>query len=456
MSVYNKVVWSEGLFLQPQHFQQQDRYVERYVETRCQSLIATQLGLHRDRDRTRFSEHRQVRADASRRACSPTAPRFGCRTTIRCRRRSTSAQTSAISCCTWRCRCAVPASSRSTVRRRPTDSCATMSASCRRAMPPSGGGNTALARSGGAAHAAPARERRHAGLRLRCRSRTWSNVAPTSRSCSTSVSFRPCCMRARRPGSRRSRPSCSGCCISAAKRLSGRVMATGRGAAAEFADFLMLQAINRYEPLLRALRRFRRGASRGSLSTLRARPRGSWRPSPRRRSGRRSFPAIGTIGCANRSSPVIASLRASLSVVLEQSAISIPLESKKFGISVAIVTDRSLYGTAVFILAARADLPSEELRRRFPAQLKIGPVEKIRDLVTLQLPGVPVRAGSGRAAADSVSRRVRVLRARSNQRAVGTAQDVRRAWPCTSPASSRAWRWNSGRFAADSGLADAG
>jgi type VI secretion system protein ImpJ len=44
----------------------------------------------------------------------------------------------------------------------------------------------------------------------------------------------------------------------------------------------------------------------------------------------------------------------------------------------------------VFILAARADLPAEELRRRFPAQLKIGPVEKIRDLVTLQLPGVPV------------------------------------------------------------------
>ena len=33
MSVYNKVVWSEGLFLRPQHFQQQDRYFERYVET---------------------------------------------------------------------------------------------------------------------------------------------------------------------------------------------------------------------------------------------------------------------------------------------------------------------------------------------------------------------------------------------------------------------------------------
>ena len=58
----------------------------------------------------------------------------------------------------------------------------------------------------------------------------------------------------------------------------------------------------------------------------------------------------------------------------------------------AIVGDRALYSTAVFILAARADLPAEELRRRFPAQLKIGPVEKISDLVRLQLPGVPVHA----------------------------------------------------------------
>ena len=44
------------------------------------------------------------------------------------------------------------------------------------------------------------------------------------------------------------------------------------------------------------------------------------------------------------------------------------------------------------LLAARADVPAEDLRRRFPSQLKIGPVEKIRDLVNLQLPGVPVHA----------------------------------------------------------------
>ena len=45
MSAYNKVVWSEGLFLQPQHFQQQDRYFERYVESRCQDLTPYGWGL---------------------------------------------------------------------------------------------------------------------------------------------------------------------------------------------------------------------------------------------------------------------------------------------------------------------------------------------------------------------------------------------------------------------------
>src|SRR6267378_6100849 len=39
MSAHNRVIWSEGLFLQPQHFQQQERYFERYVEARCHSLV---------------------------------------------------------------------------------------------------------------------------------------------------------------------------------------------------------------------------------------------------------------------------------------------------------------------------------------------------------------------------------------------------------------------------------
>src|SRR5678816_1835612 len=53
MSGFNKIVWSEGLFLRPQHFQQQDRFFERYVESRCEALRShswglTQLELERD------------------------------------------------------------------------------------------------------------------------------------------------------------------------------------------------------------------------------------------------------------------------------------------------------------------------------------------------------------------------------------------------------------------------
>jgi type VI secretion system protein ImpJ len=169
------------------------------------------------------------------------------------------------------------------------------------------------------------------------------------------------------------------------------VAATGRGSAAEIADFLMLQAINRYQPLISYYADS--GAvhpeeffqlcisAAGELATFTTT---SKRP-----------PAFGGYRhdhLRESFDPVILSLRTSLSVVLDQAAISIPIEPKKFGISVAIVPDRTLYSTAIFILAARADIPAEELRRRFPAQLKVGPVEKIRDLVTLQLPGVPVHA----------------------------------------------------------------
>ena len=38
MSWNDRVVWSEGMFLQPQHFQQHDRYLERLVEGRTAPL----------------------------------------------------------------------------------------------------------------------------------------------------------------------------------------------------------------------------------------------------------------------------------------------------------------------------------------------------------------------------------------------------------------------------------
>ncbi len=38
MSWRNKVVWSQGMFLQPHHFQQEGRYNERLVSLFCDNL----------------------------------------------------------------------------------------------------------------------------------------------------------------------------------------------------------------------------------------------------------------------------------------------------------------------------------------------------------------------------------------------------------------------------------
>jgi type VI secretion system protein ImpJ len=173
--------------------------------------------------------------------------------------------------------------------------------------------------------------------------------------------------------------------------LAARAVASGRGGASEIADFLMLQSINRYEPVVAHLAAtgnchpedlYRLALEiTGDLSTLTASTR---RPA--------QFPGYRHEALRASFDPVIQALRSCLSVVLEQNAIAIPLEQKRFGISVGKVVDRTLFDSAIFVLAARADMPSEDFRRRFPQQLKIGPVEQIRDLVMKQLPGVNIEA----------------------------------------------------------------
>jgi type VI secretion system protein ImpJ len=171
--------------------------------------------------------------------------------------------------------------------------------------------------------------------------------------------------------------------------LASRVAVTDRGGAAEIADFLLLQVVNRYQPLIAHLAaapilhpedfyRVLAGMA-GELSTFTA-------------SGKRppAFPPYRHEALYESFEPLIVALRNSLSAVMEQTAVPIPLQQRKFGVWVAVVPDLSLLDTAGFVLAAKADLKSEDLRRQLPAQSKIGPVEKIRDLVNLQLPGIPV------------------------------------------------------------------
>ncbi|MDV9031533.1 type VI secretion system baseplate subunit TssK [Pseudomonas sp. RAC1] len=169
--------------------------------------------------------------------------------------------------------------------------------------------------------------------------------------------------------------------------LAGRVVASANGGASEIADFMLLQLVNRAQPLVEHL---------GQLSPLH----------PERlfselvalagefatftQDGRRpeSFPAYQHDDLAATFQPLMASLRQALSMLIDSKAVAIPIVEKAYGVHVGMLADRSLLDSASFILVVRADVPSETLRSRFGQQSKIGSVEHIRDLVNLQLPGI--------------------------------------------------------------------
>ncbi len=172
--------------------------------------------------------------------------------------------------------------------------------------------------------------------------------------------------------------------------LGGRMSQTGSGGVSEVADFLLLQTVNRNEPVFKHLTQaaivhpqhlFEHClALAGDLSTFRGKRRVA------------EFDVYVHDDLAKSFAPVIADLRLSLSMVMEQSAVQIELHERKMGVRVGILSDSEMRKNATFVLTVSAQIASEAIRARFPSQVKIGPVEKIRDLVNLQLPGVTLVA----------------------------------------------------------------
>lgn len=171
--------------------------------------------------------------------------------------------------------------------------------------------------------------------------------------------------------------------------LAARLAQPGRAGVGEIADFLLLEAVNRSEPLIAQLRQasllhpkdfyFLAVTLAGELATFRERRRPAKLP---------AYVHDDLHGCFK---PLMDDLRQSLSMVMEQTAIPIELQDRKHGVRVALIPDVQLQRTAQFVLAVGSQLPGDALRARFPTQVKIGTVERIRDLVNLQLPGVTVR-----------------------------------------------------------------
>ncbi len=173
--------------------------------------------------------------------------------------------------------------------------------------------------------------------------------------------------------------------------IAGRLADSKRGGTAEIADYMMLQLINRLEPManhlgsingLHPLSLYAESLQMvGELSTFVTKTK---RPP--------GFDAYLHDNLQKTFVPVITALRQCLSMVFEQTAVSLNLVEKKYGIRVAEITDRSLLTTASFVLAARANVQENALRLHLPAQIKIAPVERIRQLVNAAMPGITLKA----------------------------------------------------------------
>ena len=172
--------------------------------------------------------------------------------------------------------------------------------------------------------------------------------------------------------------------------IAERIRSNGKVGGAEVGDFMMLQLINRTELLLRHYLGLEQVHPEelyrtlltmlGDLATFSSdskRPRldSRYQHSDQGASFRKLMEAI----------------RQVLSMVLEQHAIELILQARQYGIIVSPLHDHKLLGSASFVLAASANCDSEELRHRLPAHLKVGPVERIRQLVNLHLPGIKVK-----------------------------------------------------------------
>ncbi|QIT55814.1 type VI secretion system baseplate subunit TssK [Aquisalimonas sp. 2447] len=163
------------------------------------------------------------------------------------------------------------------------------------------------------------------------------------------------------------------------------------GGTSAIADFLLLQLTNRYELRLRHLcelalvhpeRLYTEFAGlAGELATFTTEER---RPARLPRYNHDDL-----YGCFSVLHDV---LGRALSTVLEQTALSLPVEERQYGIRVARLPDRELLKSARFVVAARAEMPTDTLRRQLEVAMKVGTVETIRDLVNNHLPGIGITA----------------------------------------------------------------
>ncbi|MEE1890217.1 type VI secretion system baseplate subunit TssK [Pseudomonas carassii] len=175
-----------------------------------------------------------------------------------------------------------------------------------------------------------------------------------------------------------------------ARNLAARIGSPGQSGVADIRDFNLLQAMNRWWPCFQHLARqphthpeqlyLSLSQACGELLTFTDDERLPPEPPAYRHNAlRQSF------------KPLEDALRRTLSIVRQPRAVSLPLVEQPFGVLTVTLDDRRLIDEATFILAVHADLPAETFQQSFLQKTKITSLEALADLVPLQLPGIALR-----------------------------------------------------------------
>lgn len=171
------------------------------------------------------------------------------------------------------------------------------------------------------------------------------------------------------------------------KQIALRLGSPGQQGVADVAEFMMLQVLNRtyplyshylHQPIIHPEQLFRDLLELcGELQTF--------------TKGTRLPDVIAQYKHFNLSSsyvPLIRAIREALNVVLTPRAMLIPLDMQDHGIRVATIHDKNLLQVANFIIAVKSNISQEQLRQMFPQQSKITSVSNIRNIVSVQVPGL--------------------------------------------------------------------
>ena len=172
------------------------------------------------------------------------------------------------------------------------------------------------------------------------------------------------------------------------EELAARLTGGGTRGAAEQADFLLLQACNRWLPLLRHWAATATLHPQQLYETL-VQMAGEFATfsDPRRPT---VYPAYRHDDLQASFAPVILDLRRLLAILVGPGVVEIPLQEMRYGVRRGTLTDRTVLKGA-FYLVVRAALPGESVRRLFPSQVKIGAIEQIRELVAAAVSGIAIR-----------------------------------------------------------------